>query len=658
MAGEQQIDHHQTEEHSQHPGCFYNPQHTVEAEPVDQDVGRKGKCITIEQAVDRAISKEDFAKEIDAILDDLDNGYLPVTDDEDNSLTDQKPITLLPLEDDSLLCSNVMTIQELAPFKSIVEKRIINASAEIRKDPGWVKHLSSKEKRQSWLETSAEKFNTTAGDMDYIFNELEYYKILQENTPQNMVLGGTDMVWIKDIPDDDSLTLDLKQYAVVLEAAHPKRLVDHQGGGCVMRLIDPFLYPLDYKLTHVLSSPIESSERALNVETFGNRPGSFKAWADIVAGLNNGITAGKEQDIYKNYTYAFCWLPTDIRVDMDGSVIIKSYINNLHPTKHAAFYKTLSKALEAVIPLAEQVLADLLHPTSLRVIVDDDRCVKFTAPHPYNDTWGVSDLVDDDAWNAWQEGIVYTEPVPKGFTKPDRPLPLPPTYSLRGEELQIVVEMDTTYLTPENPKHGKSEWQNSGILSDQIVATAIWYYDVENAEVSDIQFRDPIGSYEEHDMICDILEKTIFEYAYGVDDDIGKGYGYSQPVGTTGIKSGRIVCFPNSYQHLEPPMELADPPRCGHVRRLYFHLVHPGVRIPSTSIVAPQQQEWWAETAFSVPPLDSLPAELQVMVQQRVDMPMSLEVACKKYASGNDRKYHVDGEFEIYDTYIHYGDIF
>ncbi|KAJ2520249.1 hypothetical protein H4217_002179 [Coemansia sp. RSA 1939] len=553
-----------------------------------------------------------------------------------------------------------------APFKSIVEKRIINASAEIRKDPDWAKHLGSKEKRQSWAEASAEKFNTTPGDMDYIFNELEYYKVLQENTPQNMVLGGADMVWCKDITADDSLTLEIKQYAVVLEAVYPKKHVVREGNRSILRLIDPLLYPLDYELTRVLPSPIESPEQALNVKSFGDRPGSFKAWADIVAGLNQEIGT-YNKPLYSQYNsdssiFSFCWLPTDIRVDMDGSVVIKSYINNLHPTKHAAFYKTISKAIEAVIPLAEQVLTDLIHPTGLRVIVDNNLCVKFTAPHPVDDTWGVSDLGDDDAWDAWEEGIVYTEPVPKGFTKSDRPLPLPPTYSLRGEELQVVVEMDTTYLTPESPKKGPErippDWQNSGVLTDKIVATAIWYYDVENAEISDIQFRDPVGTHEEHDiMISDILEKKIFEYAYGVDEDYDVLYCYSQPVATTGIKSGRIVCFPNSYQHLEQSVELADPSRCGHVRKLYFHFVHPGVRIPSTSIVAPQWQEWWAESAFSVPPLDRLPAELQVMIQQRVDMPMSLEEAYRKYVDRSDYRHRVNGESEIYDAFVHYGDM-
>ncbi|KAJ2514700.1 hypothetical protein H4217_005609 [Coemansia sp. RSA 1939] len=92
-----------------------------------------------------------------------------------------------------------------------------------------------------------------------------------------MKLGGADMVWFKDTPDYDSLTSELKQYATVLEATYPKRFVNQDEGGRVLRLIDPLLYPLDYELTRVLSSPIESPEQALNVETFGDRPGSFKA---------------------------------------------------------------------------------------------------------------------------------------------------------------------------------------------------------------------------------------------------------------------------------------------------------------------------------------------------------------------------------------------
>ncbi|KAJ2660636.1 hypothetical protein IWW48_002845 [Coemansia sp. RSA 1200] len=185
-----------------------------------------------------------------------------------------------------------------------LSRRIINASAEIRNDPDWAKYLDNKEKRQSWSDMCAERFKTTPHDIDYIFDELEYYKALHENIPHNMVLGGADMVWIKDIPDDDSLTLELKRYADVLEAAYPKKYADWEEGGCILRLIDPLIYPLNYYQTHVLSTPIESSEQALNAKTFGFEPGSFDAWADIVVSLNPNIEVDEKAIFTRNTTAA------------------------------------------------------------------------------------------------------------------------------------------------------------------------------------------------------------------------------------------------------------------------------------------------------------------------------------------------------------------
>ncbi|KAJ2852960.1 hypothetical protein GGI22_005066 [Coemansia erecta] len=471
-----------------------------------------------------------------------------------------------------------------------------------------------------------------------------------------MKLGGADMVWIKDIPDDDDLAKEVKRYALILET-HRKRGAG-QEGNC-LALIDPALYSLDYELTHLLPSPIESPAAALDVATLGDRPGSFEAWEKVVAKLNKDIET--KDNLYmihqsEGCNYTFCWLPTDIRVNADGSVDIKSYINNLHPTKSAAFYVTLSKVLANTIPLVEQVLTDLAHPIDLRVpIVDDDKCVvQFTAPYPDDDTWGRvdSEADDDEVWDAWEEGIVYTEPVPSPFAKPERPL-LP--YSLRGEELQVVVEMQNIHLMPDEPETTEIKWQNSGIPTDKIVATSIWYYDVENVVVSDIKFRDPVGTYEELDIFCSILEKKAFAYAYGHDGDCGEGYDYSQPSGSTEIKSGRVVCFPNSYQYCKPLVKLADASKPGHVKMLLFYFAHPGVRLPSTSIVAPQQQDWWAERAFAVPPFKNLPGELCHMIRQQVAMPMSLEKARERYHGPWLHSHRYDGECEIYDAYFHYG---
>ncbi|KAJ1886783.1 hypothetical protein LPJ81_006638 [Coemansia sp. IMI 209127] len=217
--------------------------------------------------------------------------------------------------------------------------------------------------------------------------------------------------------------------------------------------------------------------------------------------------------------------------------------------------------------------------------------------------------------------------------------------------------MQNIQLTPEEPETTEFEWQNSGISTDKIVATSMWYYDVENVVVSDIKFRDPIGEHDELSLINDILEKKVFSYVYGVADDIGKGYGYEQPSGSTDIRNGRVVCFPNSYQYCRPLVKLVDASKPGYAKMLVFYFVHPGVRLPSTSIVAPQQQDWWAERAFAVPPFKDLPGELCHMIRQKVEMPMSLEKAHERYYDQWFHSYRDDGENEVYNTYVHYGDI-
>ncbi|KAJ2216507.1 hypothetical protein EV179_001302 [Coemansia sp. RSA 487] len=542
-----------------------------------------------------------------------------------------------------------------SPFISLVERRITNSSAEIRKNPDWISLIDNEKERTRWSEMVAEELGTTPTDMEYIFEELAYYKTLQENCQGTVVLGGADMVWVSDVPDDNQLLREVKHYAAILEA-HPKQKMELKDNTTLM-LIDPLLYPLDYELSHLLPSPIESPATALRVSTFGDRPGSFEAWSKVVAELNKDIKT--DDNIYTDCDQGngFCWLPTDIRVNADGSVHIKSYINNLHPTQHSFFYATLSKVLERTIPLFEQVLTDLVHPTNVRVPVVDDDCVDYTAPHPDDVDWDEIDLdvEEDDIREAWEQGIIYTEPVPGAFVEPDRPL-VP--YSLRGEGLQVVVEMKNMHLTPENPEYKPfrwnrvNRWQNSGIPNDNIVATSIWYYDIDNMDISDIEFRDPVGEYKEIDYINDALDKKVFSYVYGESNDTSKGFGYEQVAGSTEIKSGRVVCFPNSYQHLRSSVKLADPSKPGHVKMLLFHFVHPGVRLPSTSIVAPQQQDWWIKDAFATSPLKGLPQELCHMIQQKVNMPMSLEKAREKYLDSGGLHLRYESEFKSYSTYI------
>ena len=64
-------------------------------------------------------------------------------------------------------------------------------------------------------------------------------------------------------------------------------------------------------------------------------------------------------DIMTSATYQ--WLPSEVQVDGDGKCSFLSYINNLHPHKHAELYGVLEQVLEKFIPLFNQVLTDLAY---------------------------------------------------------------------------------------------------------------------------------------------------------------------------------------------------------------------------------------------------------------------------------------------------------
>ena len=53
----------------------------------------------------------------------------------------------------------------------------------------------------------------------------------------------------------------------------------------------------------------------------------------------------------------FQWLPADVFVGTDGRVVFDSYINNLHPDRHAQLYAATAQLLQRMLPLFERTLA-------------------------------------------------------------------------------------------------------------------------------------------------------------------------------------------------------------------------------------------------------------------------------------------------------------
>ena len=60
---------------------------------------------------------------------------------------------------------------------------------------------------------------------------------------------------------------------------------------------------------------------------------------------------------------------------------------------------------------------------------------------------------------------------------------------LFGQTWQVIVKLASIELTPEKPKYDGGSWHLEGMLNEHIVATAIYYYDVDNITSSGIRFR-------------------------------------------------------------------------------------------------------------------------------------------------------------------------
>jgi hypothetical protein len=86
----------------------------------------------------------------------------------------------------------------------------------------------------------------------------------------------------------------------------------------------------------------------------------------------------------------------------------------------------------------------------------------------------------------------------------------------------------------------------------------------------------------------------------------GTNLGYSavdshclQRYGSLEIRQGRLLAFPNVFNHRVSSFELQDNTKSGHSRFIALLLVDPSTRIINMGNVPPQQQSWWMENAFS-----------------------------------------------------------
>ncbi|KFY87391.1 hypothetical protein V500_06984 [Pseudogymnoascus sp. VKM F-4518 (FW-2643)] len=224
---------------------------------------------------------------------------------------------------------------------------------------------------------------------------------------------------------------------------------------------------------------------------------------------------------------------------------------------------------------------------------------------------GVSFSYDD-----WKLGRIGAPIRAKKTWKGDAATPPVPDhefYSINLEDtfpeqgLQVIVRISSMELTPSQPSFTDNRHQDS-LLNEHVVATAIYYYDIENVTESSISFRQR-ARLDESDYHYDRTprlpsieyEPNVFKLASMLTFSSGHFDGAApvQELGSLSKPQGRLITWSNALQHRVEPFTLVDATMLGHRRFRMLALVDPHYRVCSTRNVPPQRQDWAGEALSS-----------------------------------------------------------
>jgi len=452
-----------------------------------------------------------------------------------------------------------------------------------------------------------------------------------------------------DLDTSDPFWTSLREHVRSLENV-PDRLKDwHPGSdGLVLDLLHPSLYPLQYGKSRVLptgSVPLRNCVEHTGLGEVCLVP-SFSI-NETHSGYYKRKANGNEfhLDAWGYYQ----WLPSEISFGEDGSAKVDSYINNLHPERHAELHDVLATAVDKAVPLWNECLS-WFHER-LRLPVAGCSYEDFVAPtypgysHEDNDDNDDEDMdgehesIDEydkeqhyrDWMQAHPEERLLKQPSPHGDYVPfeqrlqtngSRRIDLRSGFR---DGLQVIFKLANIHLTPEKPVYSGSNWHVEGALNEHICATALFYYDSDNITDSYLEFRQEVDSM---DMTCkpSQYEWEAAEAMFGIQNE-GSAI---QGLGRVLTRPGRLLAFPNVLQHKVGQFGLKDATKAGHRKILAMFLVDPHIQILSTANVPPQRVDWWAVEVQKVPPFSDLPVELFDRIMEHVeDFPISWDEACE-----------------------------
>ncbi|KAL8800638.1 MAG: hypothetical protein Q9182_005051 [Xanthomendoza sp. 2 TL-2023] len=414
-------------------------------------------------------------------------------------------------------------------------------------------------------------------------------------------IEALDGVWKSDTIINEELRIALEVAVQSLEDVPEADKDWHPGpDGQVLDLVHPSIYPLVYG-----QSPILAAETFVSDDT----PGLGREWSK-----------------------KFQWLPAEVDISPDGdNIVMKSYINNLHPNFHSDLFSIIPKIIAKAISMWDRVLSRLVSPPIPPRVSDwSNSYMGFDEEMP--DEPEQEEGEDDnenwcrlDEWNEtdrWVDNRRVIEPEPGDFQTPaerirsdkngiqlqrsgtrsddklKRPQPsdTAPCVDLRKDygRLQVIVKLANIHLTTDKPAYPGDSYlsirQQTGEGTDLPYEQGIW--------------------------------KAV-EQIYGVKNDCPA----IQDLGEVLTRQSRLLCSPNIMQHRVSSFQLADPFKTSHRKILALFLIDPHLRIISTENVPPQQESWWRQKVRDTGVFERLPLELAENIVEHGEVLVSLEKA-------------------------------
>ncbi|CAI6087993.1 unnamed protein product [Clonostachys chloroleuca] len=424
----------------------------------------------------------------------------------------------------------------------------------------------------------------------------------------------------------------------------------------VQDLVHPSMYPFIYGRSRFIHDEVVGIHNAMNFVGQGQIVPKNTDRATLEGVPNNKLYLYSPGGLEINPEYwsnTYQWLPANVAFKDDGKPKFTSYINGLRPDKYPDIYKTIEGLLDAVIPAWDQCLTEISGNDRQSSGRRRSRFEWISEASDDNDSlwspfdvefWKASDyrlpldslielneeeklekegecltreemdeeqrLYEQDlppriayvdpeklAREKWRQCRDAVLPEPKSFTE----IEYAPRQNLREKfresGLQVIVKMASIEITPDKPDFPAGGWHIEGQMNERICATALYYVDCENVTPSQLSFCMATDSYLDDSIDYEASAFSWLERVYGTGLHYGDAESAAniQQYGTVETRQGRVLAFPNDFQHAVSSFSLQDKTKSGHRRFIALWLVDPHQRIISTSNVPPQQKEWWLQ---------------------------------------------------------------